>query len=99
VITAAPADYDESLLMEMVTKIGGDFAFAGQASIRGYISDARVSPMLLTMAVVRAHMLGAASMLAAQTEGADTAEVVTWLIEAFVEARAAVGSIVPESAQ
>lgn len=89
----AQPEIDLQLLEEMVTKIGGDFASAGQASIIGYISDERASPLLLTMAVVRAHLLGAASMLAAQTDGADSLDVVAWLLEAFSEARSAVGNI------
>lgn len=91
--------FDDGLLQEMVAKIGSDFALAGQASVMGYIGDERVSPTLLTMAVVRAHLLGAASMMAAHTDGADGLDVAAWLLEAFVEARLAVGSLASGASQ
>jgi len=91
--------FDDALLNEMVAKIGRDFALAGQGSVMAYIGDERVSPTLLTMAVVRAHLLGAASMMAAHTDGADGLDVAAWLLEAFVEARLAVGSFAAGASQ
>lgn len=82
----------DTLLHEMVATIGLNLACSGQEAIQRYLNDDRVTPTIMTMAVVRAHLLGAASMLAASTEKSDPIEVVTWLIEAFAEARSSVGA-------
>ena len=84
--------FDDALLHDMVAVIGLNLASSGQEAIQRYLNDDRVTPTMMTMAVVRAHLLGAASMLAASTEKSDPIEVVTWLIEAFAEARSSVGA-------
>lgn len=83
-------ELDEALLHEMVAAIGGSFALSGREAIGRYINDDRVSPVMMTMAVVRAHFFGAASMVVATTPEADPLEVAAWLLQAFGDALAEV---------
>lgn len=56
-------------------------------------------PSKIKRQFVNVHLLGAASMMAAHTGGADGLDVAAWLLEALVEARLAVGSLASEVSQ
>lgn len=83
-------EFDDALLHDMVAVIGLNLASSGQEAIQRYLNDDRVSPTMMTMAVVRAHLLGAASMLAASTDKSDPLEVAVWLLESLADARSSV---------
>lgn len=79
---------DPAVLGRAVEALGFSFVAGSKATIRRLGDDDAVTPPILIAAIAKAHLLGAASIVAAAEPPVDRLLLVTWLIEALGEAMA-----------
>ncbi len=77
---------EPAVLDRAVQALGFAFVAGSKATIRRLGDDDTVSPPTLIAAIAKAHLLGAASIVAAAEPPVDRLLLVAWLIEALGEA-------------